>query len=485
MMRNLILRTDSYKLSHPSMLPSDTVGMHEYLEARADAESPYQDVVWFGLQAILMRYLTGVVVTADHIAEARAFQAAHMPGTEFNLHGWENIVRKHGGRLPVTIRAVAEGSVIPRGHALMTTESEYEPWLPGHLESILQKVWYPTTVATRLFRLRRQLRALAIETGCASDNLYQVHDFGYRGASSEESAMIGGAAHLVVYRGSDTLIANQWLAKYYGADMVSSASVAASEHSVMTSAGRAGEHALAERLIWQHQDQVLSLVGDSYDYYGFVQAMIERHKQTVSGCRCRLVIRPDSTTTKHPTPAGLVRWTLDAQRNALPCTTTPTGHIVVPFPVLWGDGIDDVGMMAIAAVAVDGGYAASNLVFGSGGWNLQKCNRDTLRIAAKASARQVVDDVGTRAWLSVKKETPGKTSKAGRLALVRYADGTHETVAVDDAPHDSLLVPVFENGMLLRSESLRTVRDRVTEAVLRAPLRTPLLSAPQPVGGSA
>ena len=32
-----------------------------------------------------------------------------------------------------------------------------------------------------------------------------LHDFGYRGSTSVESAGIGGAAHLVNFRGTDTL----------------------------------------------------------------------------------------------------------------------------------------------------------------------------------------------------------------------------------------------------------------------------------------
>ena len=42
---------------------------------------------------------------------ASAFFAAH--GEPFNAAGWRHIVDAHGGRLPLRIRAVAEGTVVP------------------------------------------------------------------------------------------------------------------------------------------------------------------------------------------------------------------------------------------------------------------------------------------------------------------------------------------------------------------------------------
>jgi nicotinamide phosphoribosyltransferase len=467
MTRNLILEADSYKLSHPAMIPADTDGEFHYIEARTGASSdPYPDVLWFGLQAIL-HGLSGRQVTEADIRRAEVFQAEHMPGTHFNRHGWETVVHRHDGRLPVTIKAVPEGSVVPRGHVLMTVESEACPWLPGHLEDILLRVWYPTTVATRGLQLMRKLREVAVRTGSPVEGVaYQVHDFGDRGVSCREQAGIGGGAHLTVFRGSDTINGQRWLSEHYGAPFVSAGSVAASQHSIMTSNGKGGEHALIDRLITMHPNQILSIVADSYDYKAFVDAVIDRHEIAVKN-RTRVVIRPDSTYDDL-TPAGIVAWTLNRQKTRLEahCTRTPTGHIVVPFPVLWGDGIDDTGMLNIASVAAHDGFASQNLVFGSGGWLLQKCNRDTLRFAMKLSARKVDGE-----WVDVQKNPldRSKASKGGRLALVKTSLGLLTMREENILVGQNLLEPVFKDGLVLRQQSLTDIRSRIAATIAAQP----------------
>ena len=44
---------------------------------------------------------------------------------------------------------------------------------------------------------------------------FKVHDFGARGVSSQETAAIGGAAHLVNFLGSDTMAALLLHRKFY------------------------------------------------------------------------------------------------------------------------------------------------------------------------------------------------------------------------------------------------------------------------------
>merc|ERR1719301_69331 len=69
---------------------------------------------------------------------------------------------------------------------------------------------------------------------------FKLHDFGFRGVSSVESAAVGGAAHLVNFLGTDTMAALVLADEYYG-EKSAGFSVPASEHSTMTSWGREGE----------------------------------------------------------------------------------------------------------------------------------------------------------------------------------------------------------------------------------------------------
>lgn len=463
MRRNFITKTDSYKWTHHDMLPVGTTRVYSYLESRVGAE--HELTLWFGLQYYLKEYLEGVVVTAEDIAEAKALHAWHLHGPKFNEAGWQHILNKHGGRLPLRILAAPEGLLIPSGNVIMTIENTDPavPWLTNAVESLLLKVWYPTTVATRSWATKQDILASLARTGgepAMAD--YMLHDFGYRGVSSEESAQIGGAAHVVNFKGTDTLEALRFLQYYYGAGTGFADSVAASEHSVMTSLGTTGELGHALHLIAAHPNQILSLVADSYDYYRFVEKMIDS-KEIVDRYHTQLVLRPDSTTTNHPTPEGVVAWTLHRLADRLGSTQTVTGHRVVPYKTLWGDGLDPAEIRKILSVVETEGFATQNLVFGMGGGLLQKVNRDTERFALKSSAQER-DNV----WHAINKipMQHDKASKSGRLQLVRswvgnqwsFRTGPEDTRAW--TWDDKVLVPVFENGMVLRQELFSAIKAR-------------------------
>src|SRR5215813_3512789 len=106
--RNLILQTDSYKFTHWKQYPPGTECVYSYLESRGGM---FGQTVFFGLQYYLEKYLRGAVVNEEDVTEAQKFVDQHLGPGMFNREGWMHIVRKHGGRLPVVIKAVAEGSI--------------------------------------------------------------------------------------------------------------------------------------------------------------------------------------------------------------------------------------------------------------------------------------------------------------------------------------------------------------------------------------
>ena len=83
-------------------------------------------MLFFGLQYILKKHLVGVVVTNEMIDEARQFFMEHFNDAEhkfFNEAGWRHIVEKHGGKLPLEVRAVPEGLMVPTSNVLFTVEN--------------------------------------------------------------------------------------------------------------------------------------------------------------------------------------------------------------------------------------------------------------------------------------------------------------------------------------------------------------------------
>ena len=77
-------------------------------------------------------------------------------------------------------------------------------WLVNFLETLLVQVWYPMTVATNS-REQEILLYYLEKTGDPNTIDFKLHDFGFRGVSSVESAGIGGAAHLTQFLGTDTI----------------------------------------------------------------------------------------------------------------------------------------------------------------------------------------------------------------------------------------------------------------------------------------
>lgn len=464
---NTILATDSYKLTHWNQYPAGTEGVYSYLEAREGAQ--YPATVFFGLQPILQQLEESRITHAD-INEAAFIAAAHFGSPDvFNRAGWERIVKVHGGRLPLWIKAVPEGTVVPIGNVLMTVESTDPqlPWLTNALESYLLHVWYPTTVATRSYftkqMLKRQLERSADAESMAALS-FMLHDFGYRGATGHESAALGGAGHLVNFLGTDTVPALQLVHDSYTMPYADIAySVPATEHSVMTSLGEQGEMQIVSDLIEQHPTGILSVVADSYDIYRFVSVLSTELHEAVMARDGKFVVRPDSVTKEHPTPELLCISLLDRLWATFGGTVNSKGYKVLDPHVglLWGDGIEQDGIERILDKIIDvGGYSAENMVFGMGGGLLQKLNRDTQRFAFKCAAQK-----RRGVWEPVNKGTYGKTSKAGRMKLIYdHTDADVETVAEDAVPdRPDLLETVFEDGFA-QNQSFKDIRERAANA---------------------
>lgn len=465
---NLILATDSYKLGHWSQYPEDTEAVYSYFESRPGAVYPY--TVFFGLQSILIRHLTQKVTNED-LAAASELAQAHFGKPLFNYDGWKHIIDAHDGALPLRIKAVPEGTCVPTGNVLMTVENT-DPkcfWLTNAVESLLTHVWYPSTVATLSRTTKEMLASYLDRTAESRDGLpFMLHDFGYRGASSHETAAIGGAGHLVNFSGTDTLPAMLLAMEDYDADLATLAfSVPASEHSVMTARGKDGEYEVVDQLLAKHPDGILSVVADSYNIYKFVRQVGTSFKDRILRRDGVFVVRPDSVTLEHPVPETLVVWILEQLWDDFGGTVNSKGFKVLDphVRVLWGDGIDPHGIEKILVGASVHGFSAENLVFGMGGGLLQKVNRDIQRFAFKASAIKRNGE-----WHDVFKQPldESKSSKKGRLKLCRSfqdesyytlpegAEWVHREVLGDS--NEDILQIVFEDGRLLNEQTFDEVR---------------------------
>lgn len=454
---NICLATDSYKIWHWKGYLPDTENNYGYLEARNGAL--FNKTVVFGLQYIIKKYLLGTVVTQEKIDAAEEEMNKHLGPGFFNREGWEHILHKYRGKLPVRIKSVPEGTAVDVSNVLMSVELiENDPkicWLTNFLESLLLQVWYPMTVAT----LSRELKILIgdyMKLTCDSlDGLdFKMQDFGFRGVSSYESAQIGGAAYMVFFKGSDNVPALQIPKEYYGYNEMPGFSVAATEHSIMTSRGEDGEFIVLDHILKNTPKGILSLVIDSYDYERFINTCGTWYRDVILNREGTTVFRPDSGD-----PVTVSLRCLELLDQRFGSRINSKGYRVLNDKVrlLWGDGIDYNGIRNILFAMKNNGWSTDCMAcFGMGGGLLQKVNRDTQRMAFKSSA-QFYDGEWRDVWKKPKDIT--KASKRGRLALIKE-DGRFQTVRIEElGDRRDLLLTVFENGELKNEITFDKVKE--------------------------
>merc|ERR1719240_2194579 len=321
-----------------------------------------------------------------------------------------------------------------------------------------------------------------------------LNDFGFRGVSSTESAMLGGAAHLVNFIGSYNMAAIHFLEKYYdggpgkGFFECPSFSIPASEHSTITSWGKDKECDAMKNMLEQYPQGLVACVSDSFDIYNAcenywgtqLKSLIENRPQDTGG---RLVVRPDSGD-----PEEIVLKVCQILIKKFGCTKTSTGHQLLPnyIRVIQGDGVDYQSIPKILKILADNGIAAENVAFGSGGALLQKVHRDTFKCAF------ICSEITVNGKKSPVFKDPitdsGKSSKKGRLTLQEVSKtsipsddkyvaskdckipggkgayhvyGNYVTVAEGKGdPSKDLLVEVFRNGDLLKDWTFDEIRLR-------------------------
>ena len=442
---NIILDVDNYKHCHYALYPPGTEYVSSYIESRG---GDLPSTMFVGLQMYLREYLMRPITLQD-IDEAEFIEREQ--GMHFNRDNWMGILNDHGGYLPVEIEAIPEGTVVPPRNVLVqviNTDPKYA-WVTSFFETaLLRAVWYPTTIGSISWLAKQVIRDSLKET---SDNPQvlrsMLHDYGARGVSSQESAALGGLAHLVNFSQSDTVPGVLAAKRYYNAGKASN-SGPNSEHSGICAWGKDNESKALEHMMDQYADNgVVLLLTDTYDHEHCVKNIIGGElKEKVKNFPGLVGVRPDSGDIIEVT-ADTTEWLMDA----FGYETNSKGYKVLPpyIRVVQGDGVNFPVLPAVFAELERRGFSAENALFGMGGGLLQHHNRDTMNFGQKASAVCI-----NGKWKDIFKSPKGagfKVSKKGRLAL-KFENGTYETVPRDSiSPEENVLQPVFRNGKLLKN----------------------------------
>jgi nicotinamide phosphoribosyltransferase len=478
--QNLVIASDGYKYSHHRFYGTEMTKMISYCESRG---GKFSETVFYGLQIFLKQYLEGIAITTEEIDEAH-----ELLGTKLGVFGrddvfdrskFDYIVDKYDGKLPISIKAVPEGTVVNTKNVLFTIESLDDncAWLTNFLESLLLQVWYPITVAT----LSREVKKIVVTSfkkctdyDASTINFmteFVLNDFGFRGVSSVQSASVGGSAHLVNFRGSDTVVASKLIRDIYNTDIVYGLSIPATEHSIMTLKGEEGELEMMRRVLTTFPNGMVACVSDSFQifrataqYWGTDLIDLILSRPATPGNQ--LIIRPDSGHV-----INTLREIFKLLFEKFGYTTNSKGYKVLPpqVRVIQGDGVNLDSIKEIYQLLEDEKISPENLALGMGGKLLQAdIDRDTQNFATKASFAIVDGQDVNVVKAPTEMDAEGnitksfKQSKKGKLKLVKNEDGTYRTVTSLDADYDTVkdeLVEVFRLGEILVDYKFEDIRE--------------------------
>lgn len=486
---NFILNVDSYKTAHGMMMKDGVIALESNIIARKP--SPYTShVVMMGMQIFLQEYMD-ICITKEDIDEAEAETASR--GDYFDRQFWEHIVNVHKGRVPLHIRAIPEGTVVPVGVPLVRSMST-DPAvvvIASYVETMLQRaIQFPTTVASNARSIKSFL-ADTMERHAGHRNVdYHLHNFGDRSASCYEAAWLAGISHAVVFNGSDCLMANRYIKHYYHTNKNYLSSVMATEHSATCSnsdADKRNDFPMAIKMvrIWEKMcddyiakgsigvPPIVSIVIDTYDACRFVREFIgTRLKSTIESIarKCpgaKLVMRPDSGD-----PTTMPIEILEILADKFGTTLNAKGMRVLPsfIGVIQGDGIEEDSIRAIVANLDKHNLSLENIVFGQGGKLVHPTKgRDTYSFAMKGSAQQLED--GT--WEDLFKDPitdVGKRSLRGRVTTFKCKQSGKimaERIELQEVNPfiEDMMVDVYLNGEIMNLSTFDEVRERANKGL--------------------
>ncbi|UCZ62042.1 nicotinate phosphoribosyltransferase [Mycolicibacterium phocaicum] len=478
---DVLMDTDAYKLDHRRQYPAATEYVYSNLTARGSRIPGVSWTAFFGLQAYLrdlnQRWSAFFAADVDEVCQAYIDRVTQVLGP--NDVGAEHIRQLHAyGRLPLRVRALPEGTIVPVGVPYLTVENTAPEffWLTNYIETEMSAaLWQPITSATTAWRNRTLLDARARDTGADPAAVdWQGHDFSFRGMAGSAAAAASGAAHLLAFTGTDCLPALGWIDRNYPGSpegAIIGGSVPATEHSVMCAGTQDDEVATFARLLDLYPTGIVSIVSDTWDLWHVCTGILPTLKDTITARDGKVVIRPDSGDPERilcgdpQAPAGSParQGVVNLLWEVFGGTVNAAGYRELDphIGVIYGDSITHDRADAITANLMGQGYVSTTPVLGFGSYTYQYVTRDTFSIAMKATWVQI--DGRGRDIAKAPVTDPGKRSARGRLAVVRDGRGGLTLVqgAAGAVETTDAMRTVFEDGVIVNPVTFAEVRATV------------------------
>lgn len=476
-----MLLSDTYKQTHFRMYPAGLTKLVSYWVPRKSMLKNQNKMIFFGLQAFIKEYLIDYFnknffkLSEDEVMKQYTDSMDIQIGRlNYDLEG---IVALHSlGYLPLEIRALPEGTLVPMGVPCIeiTNTDERFAWVTQWIECILQvELWKPCCHATIGYMYReiadywyeKTTDGLPANMACA--------DFGMRGMSCMDEATRCSASWLLSFNKTSTIPAINYIDKYYDADCKNygiGIGAVSTEHAVMGAnfAIDGDEVTFIRRLLndlYPHTS--FSMVSDTYDYWNLVNNLLPMVKDDVLKHNGKLLIRPDSGDI-----VDISVRTVEKLWEIFGGTVNNKGYKVLNphIGIIYGDGCTLSNVNTIWTELEKRGFAANNIAYGVGAFcfsaivedgRMVVVTRDTFGIAMKATYG-VID--GKKLMIFKDPKTDTSHLKKSHKGCCRVYEENGELKCEDqllDMADDTLLTTVFKNGKLTREDTFVTIRQRM------------------------
>lgn len=319
------------------------------------------------------------------------------------------------------IKYIRDGSFVePKDRLLVIRNKDKEfRWLPNYLETFINsELWKGTYIATQaasylgaMFKalLDSDINDKELKNSIIIDFIefeqnalqYAIHDFSARGMSGIYDVIFHNVAHLLFFKGTDSVAINNLRIEGYYENLKLGNMVAASEHSVMCSYGKDNELESIKELMEKYYDKPLSLVCDSYDIFELLDKL-SKDDEFIDLLKRRdiespLVIRGDSgNPVKIMTGNGDFSYNDSEPRNRLEAlglvrsleTLFPEAFRNYSIKAIYGDAITPQKCYEIYLNLYNSGitYPEMHIILGAGSYTYNYATRDSVGLVTKATS---------------------------------------------------------------------------------------------------
>ena len=477
-----LLFSDTYKQVHDRMYPTGLTKLVSYWVPRKSTLETQTKMVFFGMQAFIKEYLIEYFNDNFFALSENEVLKSYTDLMDIQL-GRENydldkIVKLHRlGYLPLEIRALPEGTLVPMGVPCIEITNTHDDfaWLVQWIECIFQvELWKPCCHATIGYMYKQIANKWYEKTVEDVSSFMACADFGMRGMSCIEEATRCSAAWLLSFNKTSTIPAINYIDKHYNANCKDNdlgIGAVSTEHSVMGAnySIDGDEVTFVKRLLNElYPNTSFSMVSDTYDYWNMINNILPQVKEDIMRHNGKLLVRPDSGNI-----VEISVKTVEKLWEIFGGTINSKGYNVLDphIGIIYGDDCTLSNVDTIWSELEKRGFAANCISYGIGAFCFSAIiengktivtTRDTFGIAMKATYG-IIDGKKLMIYKDPKTDT-SKLKKSHKGCCEVYLDERGELSCRDgllEMSNNTSLTTIFKNGKLVREDTFLDIRKRL------------------------